>query len=329
MRINVTEIIIANEYFRKSIPLFQNSTQINHLYNKLQQELNGIIFHHENRNKRGLFNVVGSLYKFLFGTLDDNDRVEFEKNINNLSLNIVQINEINDIINIINNDMKIIQEHQNKKNIQDTLTYQLSQFIEYIEDIEMGMQLSRLGLFNPKLLTYDKLDSVNNRNILLIKTSTWINYQDNIILIISHIPIDFQSTNTIKIIPYPDHNGYQLDYISTTSYFEKDNKIYKRDNKPVIDECITKILQHSTPICNFERINNKEMIKYIEPNTIVTWNITNTTVKQNCQKNNVDLNIQGNKIISINQCKMQINDIILSDNYLQPEVDLTPLYPPL
>jgi len=98
--------------------------------------------------------------------------------------------------------MKRIQEHQNKKNIQDTLTYQLSQFIEYIEDIEMGMQLSRLGLFNPKLLTYDKLDSVNNRNILLIKTSTWINYQDNIILIsqLTFSPLTLSKLSHILII---------------------------------------------------------------------------------------------------------------------------------
>jgi len=38
-------------------------------------------------------------------------------------------------------------------------------FIEYIEDIEKGMQLSRLGLFNSKLLNYDKLESINNQNI--------------------------------------------------------------------------------------------------------------------------------------------------------------------
>lgn len=97
------------------------------------------------------------------------------------------------------------------------------QFIEYIEDLEMGMQLSRLGLLNPKLLAYDKLNNVNSQNILLIKTSTWMNFKDNELLIISHIPINQTLINTIKIIPYPDQNGYKLDYSDHESYFENKN----------------------------------------------------------------------------------------------------------
>jgi len=56
------------------------------------------------------------------------------------------------------------------------------QLTEYVEDLEMAMQLFRLGLFNPKMLNYDKLENMNGQNILNIKTSTWINYNDN------HIP---------------------------------------------------------------------------------------------------------------------------------------------
>jgi len=44
------------------------------------------------------------------------------------------------------------------------------QFIEYIVDIEMGMKLSRLKLFNPKLLKFDKLEGTYSQNIILIKT---------------------------------------------------------------------------------------------------------------------------------------------------------------
>jgi len=47
-----------------------------YLYNKLLKELNGITIYQENRQKRGLLNVIGSSLKFLFDTLDENDRFE-------------------------------------------------------------------------------------------------------------------------------------------------------------------------------------------------------------------------------------------------------------
>jgi len=71
------------------------------------------------------------------------------------------------------------------------------QLTEYVEDLEMAMQLFRLGLFNPKMLNYDKLENMNGQNILNIKTSTWINYNDNQLKITSHIPTYFSLINTI------------------------------------------------------------------------------------------------------------------------------------
>lgn len=325
LRINITEIDKANNLFRKHLSNYTKSPHLKYLYGKLQRQLNGLTLHGESRQKRGLINAVGSMFKFLFGTLDDDDRVKFQGQLENMGKNSIQLHEMNNVINQINENMEKMERN---RNMYDSFTYELMQFIEYVEDVEMGMQLSRLGLFNPKWLNYDKLDNVNNRNILLVKTSTWINHQDNIILIISHIPINFKTFNTLKIIPYPDHNGYQLDYTSTTSYFELDNKIYTRENIQIDDECISKILLHTTPICNFEHVVNTESIMYVEPNVIVTWNLSTTFVKQNCQSN-TDLSIQGNKIIRISDCELQINEIILYENKLSPEIDLTQMYSPL
>jgi len=85
----------------------------------------------------------------------------------------------------------------------------------------MVTQLSRLGMFNPKLLNYEKRKNVKSHNILNIKTSTWINYNDNQLLFTSHIPTYFSLINTLKIIPYPDSKGYQLDYKSTHHILKK------------------------------------------------------------------------------------------------------------
>jgi len=68
------------------------------------------------------------------------------------------------------------------------LVFNLKHFAEYIEDLEMGMQLARLGIFNPKLLKQDYLTNINSEILLNIKTSTWLRSDSNDILIISHIP---------------------------------------------------------------------------------------------------------------------------------------------
>jgi len=158
--------------------------------------------------------------------LDENDRTEIYNTLDTLAANSIQLHELNEVIQLINDRMMKIKESDDEHNKIEKFIYELLQFTEYIEDLEMGMQLSRLGLFNPKLLNYDKLDNVNSQNIPSIKTSTWLNAQEYLILIISHIPTHQQSLNTIKIIPYPDSHQYQLEHTYTHSYFEKDGNIY-------------------------------------------------------------------------------------------------------
>jgi len=326
LRINLTEINIITESFGNKI---KDSPRMKYLYNKLLNELNGITIHQQNRQKRGLFDIIGSSFKFLFGTLDENDRVQINKKIDIIAENSIQLHKLNDVVKFVNEGLEKLTNYENNRNSIDTLVYELMQFIEYIKDIEMGMQLSRLGLFNPKLLNYDKLERINSQNILLIKTSTWIDYKNNELLLISHIPINHKTINTIKIIPYPDHNGYQLDYSDQQSYFEDENKIYNQDNKEVNNECIKNIIKRKNPICNFIPTPSKEMIQYVEPNIILTWILTETTIEQNCQELNGDIKINGSKIIRIKQCRVKIGNVILSENSLSPEFDLTALYSPI
>jgi len=63
----------------------------------------------------------------------------------------------------MNEGLQNLTNYENNRNSIDTLLYELMLFIEYIEDIEMGMQLSRLGHFNPKLLNYNKLESIDSK----------------------------------------------------------------------------------------------------------------------------------------------------------------------
>lgn len=55
---------------------FETLSQIQYLTEKLEREMNGIRI--IKRNKRGLINFMGKFYKYLFGTLDQEDKAELE-----------------------------------------------------------------------------------------------------------------------------------------------------------------------------------------------------------------------------------------------------------
>jgi len=92
------------------------------------------------RNKLGLANFVGTAYKYLFGTLDNNDKEELEEKINVIAQNSVQIIELNNINDTVNKGIDIINKHlkynENEKII-ELLVLNLEHFAEYIEDLEM------------------------------------------------------------------------------------------------------------------------------------------------------------------------------------------------
>jgi len=108
----------------------------------------------------------------------------------------------------------------------------------------------------------------------------------------------------------------------------KNMAVYNQNWKEINNECIKNITKRSKPICNFIPTTVNQIIKYVEQNNILTWNIKNTIIEQDCQEINKNVTIDGNKIITIKQCKIKIG-ITLNENQLNPEINLTPLYTPI
>jgi len=88
---------------------FKQILQIKYLTEKLQIEINGLKI--VRRNKRGLAFFVGTAYKYLFVTLDNNDKEELEEKIKVIAQNSVQVNELNNIIDSVNKGIDIINKH--------------------------------------------------------------------------------------------------------------------------------------------------------------------------------------------------------------------------
>jgi len=81
-----------------------------------------------------------------------------EQKINKLVDTSVQNTDLNMVIDVINNGIQIITnltEKGERDQQVSVLIFNLQHFTEYVEDIELGMQMTRLGLFNPKLLKHD------------------------------------------------------------------------------------------------------------------------------------------------------------------------------
>lgn len=96
---------------------------------------------------------------------------ELEQKINNISENSIQISELNHVIDAIiegigfTNHLSVINDGQEMLSL---LIFSPQQFAEYIEGIELGMQLTRKGIFNPKLLKHDFLTYVYSEKLLKI-----------------------------------------------------------------------------------------------------------------------------------------------------------------
>lgn len=314
LSINITKTMLMFEDIVSEANNYPNVPQIQYLVDKLKREINGLRI--ISRSKRGLLNVVGKAYKYLFGALDEDDREELEEKINNMSEDSVKTHDLNTILDVINSGIDIINKLKvDKERHQQiaVLIFNLEQFTEYIEDIELGMQLTRLGIFNPKLLKHDYLKHVNSEKMLKIKTSTWLKTDTNEILIISHIPSEVTKVPIFQIVPYPDEHNYILTEQIFDKFYIFDNQVFHKDtNRVIFDKCIIGIIKQEQTQCKYIKTHKNYQINYIEPNILLTWNIPETAVNQDCTNNKIL--ISGNNIIKIKNCTMQIDEFLISNN---------------
>jgi len=197
LTINITQIEETFNNLLNESSQFSNVPQINYLIQKLNREMSGIRL--TKRNKRGLFNFVGSAHKYLFGTLDEDDRQQIEQQINTLAQSTIQVSNLNHIIDNLNEGIKMINNQSNAIRTEQKINLLIFNIEHFTEYIEMGSQLTRLGIFNPKLLKHDQLGNIHYKNLMDIKTSAWYNTVTNEIFLVSHIPTNTIETSTFLI----------------------------------------------------------------------------------------------------------------------------------
>lgn len=89
---NITCKDIPSDY-RQSLYSILNfkAENVKTLLSEMQSEMSKITYY--KRSKRGLFNFMGTIQKYLFGTMDNNDRIKYDSYVNTHKENQITIND--------------------------------------------------------------------------------------------------------------------------------------------------------------------------------------------------------------------------------------------
>lgn len=289
------------------------------------------------REKRGLVNLVGNVQKYLFGTMDEDDRKEIlnhleiidkneEQEIENLNKQIQINSALNESIvvlkNIIESDRnKILKTYQqtseNEKRLIQT-QLKLDQLIkiemlkEKVNQIIDNIALVRHGIIHPSMLTTTEIEmtGLDFYKLKNARTGMLRRDKDTIILAVK-IPSSYKILNYQIVIPMTTANFKEIkipdQYIITinqTKYEYTGQSQYEKELKP-INNCITEN--------NCELVENKETeIRKLDENTIICKNLKNEKIVNLCDNRKINLN--GNVMLIINNCTIKIRNQTFSSN---------------
>jgi len=132
----------------------------------------------------------------------------------------------------------------------------------------------------------------------------------------SHIPTKTIEEPTFLITPYPDNNGQIISENIAGKFYLHNNHVISTLTKNIIkDHCIVNIIKHEAPTCTFQKYRNDYFIQYINPNILITWNITREKLNQNC--NSQEIYIENNKIVKVFNCTAELKQVLISNNIQQ------------
>lgn len=284
------------------------------------------------RKKRGLLNIIGSAQKFLFGTMDNEDRNDILTHLNLLSENNHNaIENLNKQITVNDHSQKRIDLLQSiMQSDRDTINTAIENLktknnhiavqvlyadiilkLNYIEDkvnqIQNSIASARNHILHPNILTSDEIMTydIDFYKLQLIKLDIMY-YKDDLLVIALKIPLNFYTTDLRAIFPMPNSNFYEID--DNVEYFVNVNNITYtfKENTPLkyLDISSSCIVMENCKL----RVNKKFQIINVDDETIIIKNAIRKKLIQNCDDRELTLN--GNYLISFYNCEIQIDNFI-------------------
>lgn len=288
------------------------------------------------RKKRGAINIIGSMYKWLFGTMDEEDREEIlghletidQNNHNLISTTNKQISinsyfndtftklkeAIEDDRHKIQETFKEIKEKNNRMAKELFYLDQLSKLknLEHkIEQIQDNIVASKSNFIHPNIFTNDEIlkYNIDFYKLKMLKIGI-MNYKENSLIIAIQIPKSYIVTDLRLITPLPNKNFLEID--------EEDHFVIEINNKKFEyeDKVALKHLKASKS-CIWKNsckllYNNKTEIKEIDDETLLIKNGNGEKLIQNCDDRNIV--IEKNYFIIFNNCELKIKNETYSNH---------------
>lgn len=256
-----------------------------------------------------------------------NNQVTINKQISN------QIKEItNHINNAQNNITLVINDFQNKISklndklrffiVQTEINENINTLEKEINKIKEIILASKLEILSRNILNEQEINENNITVEILPYIKNCVLYKKQTIIFVISIP-NFVKENyfrtTIEKVP---NKGIFLELdINISKIIVHNQKIFvnvekknilKNDLIPYKDQCIANLVNTKQMKCKFRK-NLLEEIKVISSNIVITKNLKEILVISNCKQQN-EINIKGNNIIKIENCKISIGTFIY-ENY--------------
>lgn len=282
-----------------------------------------------NREKRGLCNFCGSVNKWLFGTMDDEDRQNIEEHLSvidsnnhNIIQNMNQQVKINDnfnktfvmLKNIIDNDRnKILQKFEeikatDLKFIIESQTLELIFKLDILEKevdhLQTNIASARLGLLHPSILTDEEITAyeINFQKLSSIRLGV-AKFTNKSIIFAIKIPTGTVKLTKKLLIPITNSDHIQVDSdIEIVISYNNQTYTYE-ENKYTRELTLSKNCIVSGNCKYIQKF--KEEITEIE-NTIIINNLESGLLNSTCDERKISL--KGNYLIYFNNCTIKINN---------------------
>lgn len=297
------------------------------LKNKIMSINQKIKILNNGRQKRGLINQVGTVGKWLFGSMDNEDRKQIDQHIQNIEKGmdetIQTINEqvhVNDYFNrtlhlLLSTENAIVRKRNDETNTLNEILKEQRRLdavlkLQILED-KIDILLDNIasiknGILHPGILLAEEIETFNITIEKLENAKTGIIMtQQNKLFIAINIPVKYKTIPFQLLYPIPDQTLYEIDEapkyfvkVNGNKYNYHDNKImYERDLKP-LQSCI----RYN---CN-RKLNKNVEITTINDNVILCKNLYQERIVNNCDER--ELQLTGHYILSINNCSLEIRN---------------------
>lgn len=335
--VNLTEYEINIELIKSSLNLtFEHSPELLQEFDQLQKEYLTLI--PRSRVKRGLINAFGTGFKYLFGTMDEEDRKDIEnhfkylqnteliknnnkqitindkmtKQLQNISSSINQSNKrITHKINEFYHAISQFEQEIHQVHFEILIRKNMNTLIDEIQKLKEIILMSRLNILSRDILTYDEIINNNITVEELSEIQLRIAMYKSTLLLILSLP-NYETTLYANIIiePVPNKNGHLQLKTEITRVLSLNNILYyptkyKKQLNKINDKCIQTLFKNPMIECKFET-NTETFVKTITENIALIVN-GKDDLTQNC----------NTYLLKFENCQIQINQTIISSkNYI-------------